>query len=69
MSGGKLIRYISVVGVFTTPVIGGAILGYYLDEYFKTAPYFAAGLIFVGFVSGVYNLVKLLTAFSREMNR
>ncbi|MBF6568473.1 MAG: AtpZ/AtpI family protein [Candidatus Binataceae bacterium] len=52
--------------MLTAPVIGGAILGYYLDDYFKTAPILTAICIFIGIFTGFYNFIKMVNSFRRE---
>ncbi len=63
---GSIGRWTAVVGMLTAPVIGGAILGYYLDDYFKTAPILTAICIFIGIFTGFYNFIKMVNSFRRE---
>jgi F0F1-type ATP synthase assembly protein I len=59
-------RWAAMVGMLTSPVIGGAVLGYYLDDYFKTAPILIAICIFIGIFTGFYNFIKMVNSFRRE---
>jgi F0F1-type ATP synthase assembly protein I len=53
-------RYAGVAIEFTSPIIGGAILGHYLDVYFKTEPYLTLIALMLGVFAGFYRLVVVL---------
>lgn len=53
-------RYIGVAVEFTSPIIGGAIVGHYLDVYFKTEPYLTLVALMLGVFAGFYRLVVTL---------
>ena len=42
-------------------VIVGAVIGYWLDRFLGTAPLFMIILLFIGFVTGFYNIYRLET--------
>ena len=39
--------------------LGGAIIGWLLDRWFGTAPWIMLGLMFVGFLGGIIELMKI----------
>ncbi len=48
------------VGMYlATPLLAGVFIGYQLDKYFKTSPFWMITLILLGTVSSFYNLWKL----------
>ncbi len=46
-------------------VVGGAMLGWWLDRQFGTAPWALIGLAAVGAVGGFYNLIRTALAATR----
>ncbi len=44
---------------FTGPLIGGIVLGYFIDQYFDTAPIFIITLLLLGVGAGIMNIYKL----------
>jgi ATP synthase protein I len=42
-------------------VIVGAVLGYWLDRFLGTTPLFMIILLFIGFITGFYNIYRLET--------
>jgi F0F1-type ATP synthase assembly protein I len=58
-----LAEYIGYATEITMPMIGGVILGYLTDRYFKTLPWFTVGLTILGFTAGVVNAIRLTRKF------
>lgn len=60
----KSARVLSLVGEFgysvSLPIVGGAILGNFLDGKFNSSPSITLSLIFFGIFIGVYNFYSLL---------
>jgi F0F1-type ATP synthase assembly protein I len=69
VGGNKLIRFISIAAVFTSPILAGIILGHILDNYFRTEPWLTIGLMVLGFIDGTINLVKMTKEFLKEEKR
>ena len=44
---------------FTAPIIGGILLGYFLDQWLNTAPIFIITLLLTGVGAGIVNIYKL----------
>ena len=47
------------------PIFGGVLLGHYLDRTLETGYVFTLGLLFLGVVSGFYNLWRFLQRMQR----
>jgi len=60
-------RFIGIGAEFFSPILGGAIAGYYLDVYFRTAPVLAVGGVFLGIALGFYRLFVELRDFQRRL--
>ncbi len=63
---GKMARYASVGIEFSSPMVAGAIIGHYLDLYFKTDPYLTLVMFLLGVFAGFYRLIVALSAFRKE---
>ncbi len=63
---GKMVRYASIGIEFSSPMVGGAIMGHYLDQYFKTDPYLTLAMFLLGMLAGFYRLITALSAFQKE---
>ncbi len=66
MSPAKLARYGAVGLEFSSPMLAGAIIGHYLDVYFKTDPYLTLVMFLLGVFAGFYRLVSILRDFQKE---
>jgi F0F1-type ATP synthase assembly protein I len=49
-------------------IIGGLIIGYLLDEYFKTSPWLMMALTILGFTAACIRLVRWVRFFSQRRN-
>jgi len=47
-------------------MLAGAIIGHYLDLYFKTDPYLTLVMFLLGVFAGFYRLVRILRDFQKE---
>jgi F0F1-type ATP synthase assembly protein I len=61
----RMWRFAAIAAEFFSPILGGAILGYYLDDYFHTAPALAVSGVLLGAFLGMYRLVVELKNFQR----
>ncbi len=61
----RLWRFAGIAAEFFSPILGGAILGYYLDQYLRTAPALAVAGVLLGTFLGMYRLVVELRNFQR----
>jgi F0F1-type ATP synthase assembly protein I len=66
LPGSKLIRFVSVGAVFTSPILAGAVAGHLLDDYFHTEPWLTISLLAMGFITGLYNLIRLVNSFMAD---
>jgi F0F1-type ATP synthase assembly protein I len=63
----SLWRFLGIGVEFFSPIIGGAIGGYYLDVYFHTQPILAVAGVFLGMFLGFYRLFVELRAFQKGL--
>jgi F0F1-type ATP synthase assembly protein I len=49
-------------------IVGGLVMGYLLDEYFKTSPWLMMGLTILGFTAACIRLVRWVRFFSEKRN-
>ena len=49
-------------------IVGGLVIGYLLDEYFKTSPWLMMALTILGFTAACIRLVRWVRFFSDERN-
>ena len=49
-------------------IVGGLVIGYLLDEYFKTAPWLMMALTILGFTAACIRLVRWVRFFSEKRN-
>ncbi|MGH7917099.1 MAG: AtpZ/AtpI family protein [Candidatus Binataceae bacterium] len=61
----RMLRFASIGLELFSPIVGGAIGGYYLGEYFKQ-PWIALVMLFGGVFLGFYRLVVELRNFQRD---
>ena len=62
----KIGKYAAAGLEFPSTILGGLLLGYFLDDYFKTSPWFTAGLTLVALVGGFIRLFQWVNYFSRR---
>lgn len=62
----RLMRYASIGLELVSPILGGAILGHFLDLYFKTDPLLTLVLLLLGVFVGFYRLIVVLNEFRKE---
>ncbi len=62
----KIGKYAAAGLEFPSTVLGGLLLGYFLDGYFQTSPWFTAGLTLVALVGGFIRLFQWVNYFSRR---
>ncbi len=62
----KIGKYAAAGLEFPSTVLGGLLLGYFLDGYFKTSPWFTAGLTLAALVGGFVRLFQWVNYFSRR---
>jgi F0F1-type ATP synthase assembly protein I len=62
---GKMMRYSAVGLEFSSPIVAGAIIGHYLDLYFKTDPWLTLGLFLLGVFAGFYRLIAALSEIQK----
>ena len=60
-------RFAAIGAEFFSPILGGAIAGYYLDQHFGTQPAIAVAGVFLGIVLGFYRLIVELRDFQRRL--
>jgi F0F1-type ATP synthase assembly protein I len=63
----NLWRFAAIAAEFFSPILGGAILGYYLDDYFHVAPVLAVVSVLLGTFIGMYRLIIELRDFHRGL--
>ncbi|MGH7813030.1 MAG: AtpZ/AtpI family protein [Candidatus Binataceae bacterium] len=66
LSTGKMARYAAIGWEFTMPTIVGAIIGHYLDQYFRTDPWLTLAMFLLGLFAGFYRLIQELSAIQRD---
>jgi len=66
-SGPGLWRFLGIGAEFFSPILGGAVLGYYLDEYWRCAPVLAVSGVLLGMVLGFYRLFVELRSFQKRL--
>jgi F0F1-type ATP synthase assembly protein I len=62
----RLVQYGAAGLEFSSPMLAGAIVGHYLDLYFKTDPYLTLVMFLLGVFAGFYRLVRILRDFQKE---
>jgi F0F1-type ATP synthase assembly protein I len=63
----SLWRFVAIGAEFFSPILGGAVLGYYLDRYFHTDPVLAVSGVLLGVALGLYRLVVELRDFQKSL--
>jgi F0F1-type ATP synthase assembly protein I len=64
---GSLWRFAAIGAEFFSPILGGSLLGYYLDGYFHTTPVLAISGVLLGVFLGMYRLIVTLRDFQRSL--
>ncbi len=62
----KLAKYTAIGLEFPSTIVGGMLLGYLLDLYFRTSPWLAIAVTLLAFVGAVMRLVQWVKRFSGE---
>ena len=60
-------RFAAIGAEFFSPILGGSLLGYYLDGYFRTTPILAVTGVLLGVFLGMYRLIIELRDFQRSL--
>jgi len=63
----KLWRFLGIGAEFFSPILGGAVAGYYLDEHFRTQPWMVVAGVLLGVFLGFYRLFVELRDFQKSM--
>ncbi len=63
----NLWRFLAIGAEFFSPILGGAIAGYYLDQHFRTQPVIAVTGVFLGMALGFYRLFVELRDFQKSL--
>lgn len=70
LSREKFIRSIGLVSelgfVISVPMVGGVLLGIWLDGKFSSSPKLTLSLLFLGVIIGFINLITVITEFSKK---
>jgi F0F1-type ATP synthase assembly protein I len=61
----QLWRFVGIGAEFFSPIMAGAIGGYYLDEHYRTTPVIALVGLLLGIFLGFYRLVAELKQFQK----
>jgi len=62
----NIAKYAAIGLEFPGMAIGGFFLGYLIDRYFNTSPWFTVTITFFGFFGAVIRLVQWLRRFANE---
>ena len=60
--------YLGVAFELPGTIIGGLVLGYFLDEYFRTSPWLLIALTALAFIGAFIRLVRWVKVFGRSRN-
>lgn len=60
--------YLGVAFELPGTVIGGLVIGYFLDEYFRTSPWLLITLTALAFIGAFVRLVRWVKVFGRNRN-
>ena len=60
--------YLGVAFELPGTIIGGLVLGYFLDEYFRTSPWLLLTLTALAFIGAFIRLVRWVKVFGRNRN-
>ena len=62
----KISQYLAIGLEFPSTILGGLALGYLLDRYFNTSPWYTVGLTLLALFGGLARLVVVLRRLSSE---
>lgn len=51
------------------PMVGGALIGHYLDQHFHTDPLLTLIMFFVGMIGGFWRLFQFLRIFQKQLGK
>jgi len=60
--------YLGVAFELPGTIIGGLVVGYFLDEYFRTSPWLLISLTALAFIGAFVRLVRWVKFFARNRN-
>ncbi len=63
----RMWRFVGIAAEFFSPVMAGAIGGYYLDEHYHTGPVLALSGLALGVFLGFYRLIVELREFQKSL--
>ncbi len=67
LSPAKMLRYAAIGIGFSSPIIGGILVGHYLDQYFRTDPLLTFVMFLLGVFAGFYNLIREVKNFQKDL--
>ena len=62
----KIGKYAAAGLEFPSTILGGLLLGYFLDDYFETSPWFTTILTLLALIGGFVRLFQWINYFSRR---
>jgi F0F1-type ATP synthase assembly protein I len=62
----KIAKYTAIGIQFPSTILGGFVVGYFLDSYFDTAPWFLIVTTFAAFIGAVAQLIQWVRRFGAE---
>ncbi len=62
----KIAKYTAIGLQFPSTIIGGIVLGYLVDNFLGTSPWFLIAMTFVAFVGAVMQLIHWVRRFGAE---
>jgi F0F1-type ATP synthase assembly protein I len=62
----KLAQTLKVATLFSSNILGGILVGYVLDRWFKTGPLMVITGIILGLISAIIGLVRVLNRLTRS---
>ncbi|HEY2484891.1 MAG TPA: AtpZ/AtpI family protein [Candidatus Binataceae bacterium] len=69
IENGKYARFAAIGAEFSSPIIAGALVGHYLDLYFRTDPWLTLSLFLAGLFAGFYRLIRELQAAQKMLDK
>lgn len=64
-----LAKYTNIGYYLITPILLGVVIGFGLDVYFDSKPFFILIFIIIGFISTIYNLYRLVKEEKEFLNK
>jgi len=62
----KLALTLTVVTLFSSNILGGILVGYFLDRWLNTGPWMIITGVVLGLISAIIGLVRVLNRLSRS---